>query len=152
MAFPTSRGTGSMNATAERRAAGERFSSRRRRRGRNVARRRGSPGARRRNRGARDHGGSRKPVATGGEGDRERRRGVDSATDGNRSAGARVEEIHPEANTMFFMIATLIAVLAGFLGYARTRKFVSSRLRYVDAAQNRMLPFIAGVGATLLAL
>ena len=53
---------------------------------------------------------------------------------------------------MFFMIATLIAVVAGFLGYVQSRKFVSSRLRYVDAAQNRLLPFAAGIGATLLAL
>ena len=53
---------------------------------------------------------------------------------------------------MFFMITVLIALIAGFVGYAQTRRFVSSRLRYVDAAQNRMLPFLAGIGATLLAL
>jgi hypothetical protein len=53
---------------------------------------------------------------------------------------------------MFFMIAALIAVTAGFLGYVQTRRFVSSRLRYVDAAQNRFLPFAAGIGVALLAL
>ena len=53
---------------------------------------------------------------------------------------------------MFFMITVLVALIAGFVGYAQTRRFVSSRLRYVDAAQNRMLPFLAGIGATLRAL
>ena len=53
---------------------------------------------------------------------------------------------------MVFIIATLIALIAGFVGYAQARRFVSSRLRYVDAAQNRFLPFIAGIGAALLAL
>jgi hypothetical protein len=53
---------------------------------------------------------------------------------------------------MFFMITVLVALIAGFVGYAQSRRFVSSRLRYVDAAQNRMLPFLAGIGATLLAL
>ena len=53
---------------------------------------------------------------------------------------------------MFFMLAALIAITGGIIAYARTRSFVSSRLRYVDAAQNRFLPFLAGAGATLLAL
>ncbi len=53
---------------------------------------------------------------------------------------------------MFFMITVLIALTAGFIGYAQSRRFVSSRLRYVDAAQNRLLPVIAGIGAMLLAL
>ena len=53
---------------------------------------------------------------------------------------------------MFFMLTVLIALTAGFIGYAQSRRFVASRLRYVDAAQNRLLPFIAGLGATLLAL
>ena len=52
----------------------------------------------------------------------------------------------------FFTIAALIALTAGFLGYVQTRRFVASRLRYVDAAQNRLLPFAAGIGAMLLAL
>lgn len=53
---------------------------------------------------------------------------------------------------MFFTIAALIALTAGFLGYVQARRFVSSRLRYVDAAQNRFLPFLAGIGAALVAL
>ncbi len=53
---------------------------------------------------------------------------------------------------MLFMLTVLIALTAGFVGYAQSRRFVSSRLRYVDAAQNRFLPFLAGLGAAVLAL
>jgi hypothetical protein len=53
---------------------------------------------------------------------------------------------------MFFLIAAFIALTAGFLGYVQTRRFVSSRLRFVDAAQNKFLPFLAGFGAALLVL
>ena len=53
---------------------------------------------------------------------------------------------------MFFLISVLIALTAGFVGYAQTRRFVSSRLRFVDAAQNRLMPILAGIGATLVAL
>ena len=53
---------------------------------------------------------------------------------------------------LFTIVALLIALTAGFLGYVQTRRFVSSRLRYVDAAQNRLLPLLAGIGAMLLAL
>ena len=49
------------------------------------------------------------------------------------------------------MIALLIAVAAGIVGYIQARKFVSSRLRFVDAAQNRFMPIIAGVGTALAA-
>jgi len=53
---------------------------------------------------------------------------------------------------MIFMITVLIALAAGALGYIQARRFVSSRLRFVDAAQNRFLPLFAGAGAALLAL
>jgi hypothetical protein len=53
---------------------------------------------------------------------------------------------------MLFMLTVLIALTAGVVGYAQTRRFVSSRLRYVDAAQNKVLPFVAGIAAALLAL
>jgi hypothetical protein len=53
---------------------------------------------------------------------------------------------------MLFMLTVLIALAAGFVGYAQARRFVASRLRFVDAAQNRILPIIAGIGATILAL
>ena len=53
---------------------------------------------------------------------------------------------------MLFILAVLIALTAGFVGYAQARRFVASRLRFVDAAQNKILPIIAGIGATVLAL
>jgi hypothetical protein len=49
------------------------------------------------------------------------------------------------------MIGLLLAVAAAVVGYIQARRFVSSRLRYVDAAQNRLMPVIAGVGVALLA-
>ena len=54
---------------------------------------------------------------------------------------------------MFFtLLAFLIALTAGAVGYAQARRFVSSRLRFVDAAQNRLMPILAGIGAALLAM
>ena len=53
---------------------------------------------------------------------------------------------------LVFMLTTLIALIAGFVGYAQSRRFVASRLRFVDAAQNRIMPIIAGVLAALVAL
>ncbi len=53
---------------------------------------------------------------------------------------------------MLFLISVLIALTAGFVGYAQTRRFVASRLRFVDAAQNRLMPILAGIGATVVAL
>jgi hypothetical protein len=53
---------------------------------------------------------------------------------------------------MFFLITALIAIAASTVGYIQARRFVSSRLRFVDAAQNRFMPVVAGVGSALLAL
>ena len=53
---------------------------------------------------------------------------------------------------MLFMLTVLIALVAGFVGYAQTRRFVVSRLRFVDAAQSRLMPILAGIGATIIAL
>ncbi|MGW8282052.1 MAG: hypothetical protein ACWGON_02025 [Gemmatimonadota bacterium] len=57
------------------------------------------------------------------------------------------------------MIETILAVLilggtgAGLLAaYTQTRNFVTQRLRFVDAAQRRWAPWIAGVGTTLLTI
>jgi hypothetical protein len=52
---------------------------------------------------------------------------------------------------MLLVISMLIAATVGTLGYIKTRQFVASRLRFVDSAQSRALPVIAGVGAALLA-
>lgn len=53
---------------------------------------------------------------------------------------------------MFTLLAFLIALAAGALGYAQARRFVSSRLRFVDAAQSRLMPVLAGIGAMLIAM
>jgi hypothetical protein len=56
------------------------------------------------------------------------------------------------------MIETLIGMLvlggtgAGlYATYVKTRSFVRERLRFVDAAQRPAAPWMAGVGATLIA-
>lgn len=53
---------------------------------------------------------------------------------------------------MVFLLTVLIAFLAGSVGFAQARRFVASRLRFVDAAQNRLMPILAGIGATVIAL
>lgn len=53
---------------------------------------------------------------------------------------------------MLFLISAAIAATVGIIGYVKARQFVASRLRFVDSAQNRALPIVAGVGATLLGL
>ena len=53
---------------------------------------------------------------------------------------------------MLFLISVVIAGVVGALGYMKARQFVASRLRFVDFAQNRFLPVVAGVGAWLVAL
>jgi hypothetical protein len=50
---------------------------------------------------------------------------------------------------MIGLAATLAAVI---IGYMNSRRFVRSRLRFVDAVQRRRTPWLAGVGATLVAL
>ena len=45
--------------------------------------------------------------------------------------------------------ATIASTIAGYVG---ARRFVAGRLRYVDAAQNRSVPFIAAAIAALVAL
>src|SRR4051812_35776361 len=54
--------------------------------------------------------------------------------------------------TLFFLAISL-AVSFGFalFGFVGSRKFVENRLRYVDAAQNPIAPFLAGGAAFVLA-
>lgn len=47
-----------------------------------------------------------------------------------------------------FLISTVLAMLA----YSQTRGFVSRRLRYVDAMQTAIAPFLAGIAAAVLAM
>ena len=52
------------------------------------------------------------------------------------------------------MIEAFVTVTAGIGGYLLARNFVSHRLRFVDAAQSRFAPLVAGIvaGAALLPL
>ncbi|MDB4913209.1 MAG: hypothetical protein JWM95_853 [Gemmatimonadetes bacterium] len=47
-----------------------------------------------------------------------------------------------------FAASTVLAILA----YAQARNFVTRRLRYVDAVQSTIAPFIAGIGAAVISL
>lgn len=49
------------------------------------------------------------------------------------------------------VIALLVSFAAAFGGYAAARRFVRERLRYVDAIHRPSTPWLAGLGATLLA-
>ena len=42
------------------------------------------------------------------------------------------------------MLQLLLTVVAGFAGYLLARNFVRNRLRFVDAAQSRWAPLVAG--------
>lgn len=50
------------------------------------------------------------------------------------------------------MIEALLILAAGIGGYLIARGFVRRRLRFVDAAQSRLAPLVAGVTAALVAL
>lgn len=53
-------------------------------------------------------------------------------------------------STLFAMIALLIVLATIVGGYAIARRFVSARLRYVDAVQRPSTPWIAAGGAWAL--
>lgn len=52
---------------------------------------------------------------------------------------------------MFELIALGLTLGSVFAGYFGARRFVSQRLRFVDAVQKPGVPLVAGVGAALLA-
>jgi len=47
-----------------------------------------------------------------------------------------------------FAITTVVAIVA----YAQARAFVTRRLRYVDAVQKPFAPWLAGIGAAVIAM
>lgn len=53
---------------------------------------------------------------------------------------------------MEFLIWAGVTGVASIFGYIKTRQFVRSRLRFVDAAQGPAAPLIAGALTALLAL
>ncbi len=52
---------------------------------------------------------------------------------------------------MLGLIGLSITLAAVILGYMNSRRFVRTRLRYVDAAQRWTAPLLAGIGAAVLA-
>jgi hypothetical protein len=52
---------------------------------------------------------------------------------------------------MLGLISLALAAGSTVFGYVAARRFVRDRLRFVDAAQGKAAPLIAGVGAALLA-
>jgi hypothetical protein len=52
---------------------------------------------------------------------------------------------------MYATFALLLSLAAGYCGYRLARDFVRRRLRFVDAVRSPWAPWIAGVGAGLLA-
>lgn len=54
---------------------------------------------------------------------------------------------------MLFVILSFLATLAIVtVAYAQTRSFVTRRLRYVDAVQSALAPFVAGIAAAVVAM
>lgn len=51
-----------------------------------------------------------------------------------------------------FLAALAITLVVTALGHKYTRDLISRKLRYVPAAQSPAAPFVAGIGATLVAL
>lgn len=52
---------------------------------------------------------------------------------------------------MIELLAVLAAGSSAVLGYSKTREFVRTRLRFVDAVHSTSAPFKAGAAATLAA-
>ncbi|MBA3894484.1 MAG: hypothetical protein H0X69_12450 [Gemmatimonadales bacterium] len=48
------------------------------------------------------------------------------------------------------MTEFFVTLAAGIVGYLMARRFVSRRLRFVDAVQSRLAPHVAAVTATLV--
>src|SRR3954469_21272446 len=53
---------------------------------------------------------------------------------------------------IFSTIAFIIASGSAIFGYTLAKKFVRDRLRYVEGAHKPATPFIAGIGAYLVAM
>lgn len=52
---------------------------------------------------------------------------------------------------MLGILGLVVTGAAAVIGYLNSRHFVRTRLRYVDAAQRRITPILAGVAAALIA-
>ena len=53
---------------------------------------------------------------------------------------------------MLFLLSFVVSTVIAILAYAQARRFVTRRLRYVDAVQSALAPVIAGAAAAVVAL
>jgi hypothetical protein len=65
---------------------------------------------------------------------------------------ANVASIFGQVTMIIVLLSFLASALVAILGYAQARTFVVRRLRYVDAVQTAIAPFIAGAAAALVAI
>lgn len=52
---------------------------------------------------------------------------------------------------MFALLAFALSTAAVIIGFTQAKDFVARRLRYVDAARSPLAPFVAGIGAAIIA-
>ena len=53
---------------------------------------------------------------------------------------------------MFLILSLLVSIAASMVAFAQARNFVTRRLRYVDAVQTPLAPFIAGIAVAVVLL
>jgi hypothetical protein len=53
---------------------------------------------------------------------------------------------------MYLILSILVSLAASMFAYAQARSFVTRRLRYVDAVQTPLAPFIAGIAVAVVLL
>ena len=52
---------------------------------------------------------------------------------------------------MFGLLAFALSTAAVIIGFTQAKDFVARRLRYMDAARSPLAPFVAGIGAAIIA-
>ncbi|MFN8581573.1 MAG: hypothetical protein U0163_11435 [Gemmatimonadaceae bacterium] len=50
------------------------------------------------------------------------------------------------------LLGFAVSAVVAYIGYSQARRFVASRLRYVDAINNPVIPIVAGGAAALVAI
>ena len=53
---------------------------------------------------------------------------------------------------MWFLLSFVASTILAILAYAQARNFVTRRLRYVDAVQSALAPFVAGAVVAVICL
>jgi hypothetical protein len=53
---------------------------------------------------------------------------------------------------MWFLLSFAVSTVLAILAYAQSRNFVTRRLRYVDAVQSAIAPWIAGAAVAVICL